>query len=199
MKEGKWHSIVPMGLVLVLACSLVLTTSCVSKEYSVTETYYETEMRQESYVVTERYVTEQLVQKSEVLFEGDCYVVEAVLFTINRSDATLLGTFEGPPGAFRIFTSHHPPAGKMKYESLGGRGTFDISLGPGEYHTAFSPHPGMEGGMYHLRLTLVWTELEEATEQKQATKYREVPVQVEKQRTVVETRKVPIWELILDR
>jgi len=186
------------------AATLILTMSCVSKDYTVTETYYETELRQESYVVSERYVTEELCEKSEVLFEGYTSVPEhpnpkpgyVVLFSIERSDAILSGIFEGPMGTFHIRTSHHPPAGKMIYEDRGGGGTFEISPSPGDYYAAFLGHYATGGGKWYLVLTLEWTELQEVIKHREVTKYHEVPVQVEKQRTVTKTEKVPFWELL---
>ena len=42
-----------LGILIILAISLVFTVSCVSKEVPVTETYYETEYRTETYTTTE--------------------------------------------------------------------------------------------------------------------------------------------------
>lgn len=55
----------------------------------------------------------------------------------------------------------------------------------------------------YARLTVVLecgetvTATSERTETREVTKYRQVPVEVEKQRTVTEYKKVSMWELIL--
>jgi hypothetical protein len=43
----------------------------------------------------------------------------------------------------------------------------------------------------------VWDEVQ--VETKEVTKYRDIPVQVEKQRTVTETKKVPFWEAVFSK
>jgi len=48
-----------------------------------------------------------------------------------------------------------------------------------------------------MSIEYVWDDVEVAT--RDVTKYRDVPVQVEKQRTVTETKKVPFWEAIFDQ
>ena len=45
-----------------------------------------------------------------------------------------------------------------------------------------------------MSVDYVWDDVETGT--REATKYRDVPVQVEKQRTVTETRQVPFWQAI---
>lgn len=192
MKKREWHSILLAGLVLVLA------TSCVTREYEVTETYYETEMRQESYVVSAPYVSKELAEKTETLYDGTPYSVPhgiRVPFSITKPDTKLLGSFELPAsGGFYIYAS----AGRIVYEQLGKRGNIDISLPKGEYEALLRERVTWNERV-NLRLTLKWTELEEVTKYRDVTKYRQVPVQVEKQRTVTETEEVPFWEPILEK
>ena len=185
-----------LGSVIVLIC-ILFAIPLKTVPYQTIETYYETEMKRESYVVNEPYVTEELREKSKIIFDGLCVVVPKgvdIPVDIDKPNTLLVGSFENPiPGAFRIYSS----AGHIIYEELGAQGTFEIPLPEGKYKAQFRESV-MWGKQVYIRLTMEWTELEEVTKYKEVTKYREVPVEVEKQRTVTKYEKVSIWGSIFD-
>ena len=163
--------------------------------YQIIETYYETEIERESYVVKEPYVAEEMLNKSKVLFDDFGIVVPDgfdVHFDIDKSNAQLVVTFQNPfPGGFYIYS-----AGRIIYEKLGNQGTFEIPLPEGAYKAKFRENM-MWGEQVYVRLVMKWTELGEVTKYKERIEYREVPAEVEKQRTVTKYEKASIWELIL--
>lgn len=194
--EDSAKRVVTIGLssAIVLTC-IVFAIPLKTVPYQSIETYYDTEMKREPYVADERYVTEELREKSETLFDGSPYSVPSginIPVSIDKANAQLVGSFELPaPGGFYIYSS----SGRIIYEKLGKRGTFEISLPEGEYEALLRENV-MWGEQVYLRLIVKWTELEEVTKYTKVTKYREVPVQVEKQRTVTKYRKASLWKLL---
>jgi hypothetical protein len=163
--------------------------------YETTETYYETGVKQEPYTAKESYIVKELVEKQETIFNGTPYSVPNginVPLSITKSDAELIGRFELPKlGGIRIYL----PSGKILYELLGQRGDFQISLPKGEY-TAILRDSMVWGRPVYLSLIVKWTELGEVTKYREVTKNREVPVQVERQRTITKSSKASLWGLI---
>ncbi|MBC8276393.1 MAG: hypothetical protein H8E40_15690 [Chloroflexi bacterium] len=195
MKGSVWKLVtIGLGSAIVLMC-IVFAIPLKTVPRQTIETYYETEMETESYVVKEPYVTEETLEKSKTLFDGFGTVVPDgfdVPFYIDEPNAQLVVTFQNPfPGGFYIYS-----AGRIIYEKLGNQGTFEIPLPEGTYKAKFRENL-MWGEQVYVRLVMKWTELAEVTRYKERTEYREVPVEVEKQRTVTEYEKVSIWELIL--
>ena len=189
--------IIRLGLAIVLLC-IILAIPLKTVPYQTIETYYETEMKREPYTVNEPYITEELHEKSEILFDDFRLTVPKgvdISFYIDKPDAQLAGSFECTlPGAFYIYSA----SGHILYEKIGvSQETFQISLPEGTYKARFSENVEW-GREVHIYLTMKWTELEEVTKYKEATEYREVPVQVEKQRTVTKYKKVSMWEFIFD-
>jgi len=196
--EGAIRKLVTIGLgsAMALTC-IVFAIPLKTVPYQTVETYYATEMKQESYVTDEPYVVKELCEKAETLFDGFSYSVPAginISLSIDKPNAQLAASFELPaPGGLYIYSS----SGHIIYERLGKQGAFEISLPEGEYRVLL--HESLIWGeQAYMRLTVKWTELEEVTKYKEATRYREVPVQVEKQRTVTKHKKASIWELIFD-
>jgi len=198
IKETDPLKLTAIGLcsAIVLLC-IVFSFPLKTVPYQTLETYYETEMQQESYIVSEPYVTEESHEKSEVIFDGFEYVVPSgvnIYFRVNRPNTRVVGSFENPiPGGFYIYS----PSGRVIYEKLGDRGTFEIPLLEGKYRAQFREDV-MWSEQVYIKLSLKWAELEQVTRYKEVIKYREVPVQVEKKRTVTEYKKVSMWKYIFD-
>lgn len=195
IKGNVWKlAAIGLGSAIMLTC-IVFAIPLKTVPYQTVETYYETEMETESYVVKEPYVTEEMLEKSTVFFNGFGIVVPDgfdIPFFIDKPNAQLAVTFHNPfPGGLYIYS-----AGRIIYEKLGNQGTFEIPLPEGTYKAKFRENL-MWGEQVYVRLVVKWTELEEVTRYKERTEYREVPVEVEKQRTVTTYQKVSIWELIL--
>ena len=176
-------------IAIVFALPLKVTTT------ETTETYYVTEMKQEAYSANEPYVTEEVVEKTNVVADGFYKVIPSgiiIPFNIDKPDAKLVGRFENPiPGSFTIITA----ANRILWETLGSRGDIDLALSQGQYRARFKEN-AMWGEDCYIHLEIKWTETEQVTKYQETTEYREVPVQVEKQRTIVKQDRISIWAQI---
>ncbi|MBC8274052.1 MAG: hypothetical protein H8E40_03695 [Chloroflexi bacterium] len=245
---------------LFLVSLLVFVVSCVTKEYQVTQPYYETEMRQEAYTVTEEYETE--VQHSNNIYQARMQLARADLSGLilhlegdelifwtctsidldnwcTRAYSSWCNPYrdKGDDAAQAAWNAkENAPEGRqpltgqngqitIQIENVGATGgisLYSLSLGTPLYkahsylpiaHTSsnqiqFSLDKAFTLGDYAMivitcpefgafrlvSMDYIWDELEVTT--REVTKYRDVPVQVEKQRTVTETRQVPFWEAI---
>ena len=194
MKSSVWKlAAMALGSAIVFTC-VIFAIPLKTVPHQTTKTCYETKMETESYVVKEPHVTQEMLEKSEILFDGFGTVVPEgfdIPFFIDKSNARLAVTFQNPfPGGLYIYS-----AGRIVYEKLGNQGTFEIPLPEGNYKAKFRENL-MWGEQVYVRLAMKWTELEEVTRYKEVIEYREVPVEVEKQKTTTEYEKVSIWELI---
>ena len=186
--------IIVLSLAIVMIC-IIFAIPFNTVSYDAIETYYDTEIKQEPYVAKEPYITKELVDRQETIFNDRPYSVPFgtnVPLSITKSDAELIVHFELPGrGGIRI----HSPSGKIIYEQLGQRGDFQIPLSKGEY-TAILRDSMVWGKPVFLSLIVKWTEAGEVTKYREITKNREVPVQVEKQRSVTRYKKASLWEMI---
>ena len=85
MGNNAWKYIA--GGILLIAGIIVSFLPLKTSPVEVTETYYETEIRQEPYVANEPYVTVEMQEKSEVIFEGFRLTVPlgvVITFSINN-------------------------------------------------------------------------------------------------------------------
>jgi hypothetical protein len=270
-----------LGLLFVVAISLVFTVSCVSKEVPVTETYYETEYKTESYTALEQTPHSTTLMQINEENIGEIYLF---LFNmdnsgnINWAQATYRGfsgiktfkpessgqnhrvsitgtkdcgcgqvgctllvgrTSEAIAAGFRPIEStlvqpletaqqkafYHSWLEKegpyIQYmEALNITG-YDLSdqegsgmLGDSNVEFSFdkmfkkdgwalieispwyetNPEKGLlctPGCILTISISYIYDDIG-----RESTKYREVPVQVQKQRTVTQTKKVPFWEAI---
>ncbi|MGA7678054.1 MAG: hypothetical protein WCA51_06745 [Dehalococcoidia bacterium] len=161
-----------------------------------TETYYVTEMKQEAYTVSEPYVTEEAYEKNKVFADEFYKVIPSgiiIPFNIDKPNAQLVGKFENPiPGSFLIITTPN----RILWETFGSRGNIDLPISSGEYLARFQENI-MWGEDCYIYLAVKWTETRQVTKYNEIAKYREVPVQVEKQRTIVKKDGISIWKQIL--
>jgi hypothetical protein len=159
------------------------------------ETYYTTEMKQEAYSVSEPYVTEEVSKKNEVFADGFYKVVPSgiiIQFNIDKPDARLVGKFENPiPGSFSIITSPN----RILWETFGTQGDIDLPLSQGQYLARFRENV-MWGEDCYIYLAMEWTETQQVNKYVETIKYREVPIQIEKQRTITKEDRISIWEQI---
>jgi len=194
-KELNWQPFVAgiiAGFILV-AIIFALPLKTISTE--TTETYLTTEIKQEPYTVTEPHVTREPYEQTQVFADGYYKVVPngiIIPFHIDKPDAQLIAKFENPiPGSFVIITFPN----RIMWETFGSRGNIDLPLSPGQYRARFQENI-MWGEDCYIYLAMKWTEMREIIEDKEITKYREVPVQVERQRTTVKQDRISIWKQI---
>ena len=178
---------------VLIAIIFALPLKVISTE--TTETYYVTEMKQETYSESEPYVAEEVYEKTEVFADGFYTVIPSgiiIPFNIDKRDAQLVGKFENSiPGSFVIITA----ANRIMWEKFGNRGSIDLPLPQGQYRARFQENI-MWGEDCYIYLAMEWTETRQVTKYKEITQYREAPVQVEKQRTIIKQNRISIWEQI---
>lgn len=179
---------------IIIACIIfsipILTVPC-----STIEIYTDTEMRKEPYTATEPSISYETRQREKVILQDTPYSVPdgiSVSFSVTEADSRLDGSFRLPAdGGFYLYSS----TGAILYEQLSSAGAIDIPLDKGTYKVTVRERV-LWGERMNIDLRLKWTEEEEVTEYGEVTKYHEIPVTVEKQRTVTGTRKSSIWGII---
>ena len=194
-KSYDWKSFVAgiAATLILIAIVFALPLKVITTE--TTETYYVTEMKQEAYSASEPYVTEEAYEKTNVIADGFYTVIPSgiiIPFNIDKPDAKLVGRFENPiPGSFVIITA----ANRILWEKLGTQSNIDLALPQGQYRARFQENV-MWGEDCYIHLEIKWTETQQVTKYRETTEYREVPVQVEKQRTIIKQDRISIWEQI---
>jgi len=159
-----------------------------------TETYFVTENKLEPYTEKEPYTVKEPVIKQEVLYEDRPFSVPfgiSVPLTIDSPDIEISGRFELPgTGALRVMLSN-----KIIYEQLGTSGDFQMTFPVGKY-TIVVRDSMVWGERLYLKVIKKWTEEATITKYREVSKNREVPVQIEKQRTETSYIKVSWWEML---
>ena len=204
VKFGSWREYKdywkPFVAGVVLCCALLAIIFALPVKTVTTETvesYYVTEIKREAYTVTEPYTAEEVQEQTRVIADG--YYTSVPLgitfpFTIGEPDARLVGTYENPfTGTFKVTALPN----KIVWEKLGSRGDIDVLLCEGEYQATFQENI-MWGQDCYMYLAVQWLEMIEVTRYREITKYRDVPVQVEKQRTTTGQEKMSVWKYLFN-
>ena len=180
------------GIVIIAVC-VVFSLPLKTVEYESVETYYETEITREPETVSEPYTVEQQVERSEVLLDGNYTSVPdgiSVDFEVDNDDTEVYVSFSSSaPGICNVFTA----SSHILYEMRGSEGSFSLPLEHGAYQARFRENLNW-GEQIYMRVELRWTETVEITQYREKTVYHEVPVQVEKQRTVWHTEEISLWQ-----
>lgn len=258
-KTTKW-------LVFLIMSLPIVTLSCVTKEFPITETYYETEYQQELYTTTEPYEHKISHQEDNLLsnsYGGETYILLnrvsdrsinwAIVTASNQYPVVRSLAIQSLGKNHRISASlsDNNPKKLLSAAMLNSRSQEGIKLGfkpkalPPGYAEMISncqrAYPflnsdqcaeaviggaasqfgftGLGKGVVNASsadflfddlfnisgwalvdilsdssysVYYVWDEVQMET--KEVTKYRNVPVQVQKQRTVIKTKEVPFWE-----
>ena len=183
---------VVVGIVIVAVC-VVFSLPLKTVEYESVETYYETKITREPETISEPYTIEQQVERSEVLLDGNHIMVPhgvSVDFEVDKDDVEVYVSFSSTsPGICNIFTA----SSHILYEMRGSEGSFSLPLEKGMYEARFRENLNW-GEEIYMRVELRWTETIEVTQYREKTVYREVPVQVEKKRTVWDTEEISLWQ-----
>jgi hypothetical protein len=269
--KGRLTGQMKICVLFLLISLLVVTLSCVNKEVPITETYYETEYRQEPYTTTESYENKISHTGYNLLSQsggGETYIMLnrvsdrnikwaivtastqypgvrslsiqpsgknhrisvslsetnpkkllSATMSNNRSpEGTKLGFKPKPlPPYYSEMVSNCQRAfpfmtsGQCEESVIGGAASqFGFT---GSAKTVINASSAdfllddlfnisgwalidiMSGSSYSV--DYVWDEVQMET--KEVTKYRDIPVQVQKQRTVMQTKAVPFWEVFFTR
>jgi hypothetical protein len=191
----KYHcKIVIAGIIVVLAVvAIVFTLPIITITNETTQIEYSIEMSQESYVENEPLITTELVEKTKVIATGLYKVVPSgviIPFSIEKVGSTLVGQFDNSiPGTYTVLSDIK----RIIWETKGAKGTVNLPLPPGNYYARFREDV-MWGEECRLHLAIQWSEIEQVTRYQQVVKYREVPNQVEKQKTVTTEDKISVWK-----
>jgi hypothetical protein len=192
---GNWKPFVAGGIFCLVLIALVFALPVKTVTTSTMESYYITELKQESYTVTEPYMVEEVQEQTRTIADGYYPSVPLGIsfpFTVQESNAHLVGSYNNPfTGTFKVIALPN----KIVWEHLGSRGEIDVMLPEGEYTAVFQENI-MWGQDCSIHLAIQWLEPFEATRYREVTKYRDVPVQVEKQRTVITQEKVSLWKYL---
>lgn len=174
---------------------IVFTLPLVTITSETTQTEYAIEIRQESYVVDEPYTTIEFIEKGKVIATGFYKVIPSgvvIPFSIDKIDSSLVGYFDNTiPGTFTVLTDIN----RIFWETKGSRGTLNLPLPPGEYQARFREDV-MWGEDCYLYLAIKWTDAEQITRYRQVVEHREVPIRVEKQRTLITEDRISVWEYL---
>jgi len=220
-RGNSWKPIaIGLGSAIVIIC-IAFAIPFIKVPVEVVATYTETEYKQEAYTEREPYkvtggVTER---KSETFYDGtlvelgrrvmpDRWGTE-VYFTIDlkgKSNPVASGSWEVEDFSNAFYVTATDPNFNIVYKYKGSEvatQSDDFQFVPnysGMYAMRFSTDYIRTGKYARLTLVLKWDETvartTERTEYREVTKYRQVPVEVEKQKTVTKYEKVSIWGLL---
>ncbi len=184
------------GLIIAIpVIALILLLPVIPATEQRIETYYETEMKKEIYPVSESYQSEELVIKTSKIADGNYTVVPFGIifpFKVEQESTRITGRFiNSIPGKFAINTLGDRPV----WEYKAAEGDIDVSLPAGDY-TAIFREDVMWGEDCYIYLVMQWSQYETVTRYRTVETIKEVPVMVEKQKTVTETFSIPRWEYL---
>jgi len=223
MKGKIWKfAAIGVGVTTVVIC-IIFAIPFNKVTVEVVETYTETEYKEEAYTELESYTVEATEEvtdrRSKTLYAGtlvqlgrrvipDRWGTE-VEFDIDVEDklnSVVLGSWEVTDFSNAVYVTITDPDLSLAYTYRGAEGAIqsdDFEFVPkrsGMYMVRFSSDYVRIDKYARLTVILEWDETVtgtfERTETREVTKYRQVPVEVEKQRTVTKYKKVSMWELI---
>jgi hypothetical protein len=111
-------------------------------------------------------------------------------FYVENPDTRLVGYFLNTiPGSFTILSDIN----RVVWETFGSTSVINVPLPPGSYQAKFHEDIMWSEDCY-IHLAKKWTAVEQVTKYQEVIKYRQVPVKVEKQKTVIKQEKISIWK-----
>jgi len=223
IKGNIWKvAVIGLALTTVVIC-IIFAIPFNKVTVEVVETYTETEYKQEAYTEVESYTVEATEEaterRTETLYEATlvqlgCRIIPdrwgtEVEFDIDVEDKlnpVFLGSWRVEDFYNAVYVTITDPDLSLVYTYRGPEGAIqsdDFEFVPkrsGMYLVRFSSDYVRIDKYARLTVILEWDETvtgtSQRTETREVTKYREVPVEVEKQRTVTKYKKVSMWELI---
>ncbi len=212
-------SAIGLACVIVLVC-IIFALPLVKVPVQVTEKYTETEYQQEAYTESEPYTVQvtspSTEDKSQTLFDGSLVVLwHQILpdrwgteldFDIDlggKSNPVVTGSWEIADVTNTFYVTITDPGyiDVYKFRGIQNAPQSDnvefIPKLPGTYVMRFSSDFVRLTKYARLSMVLKWSEPitvnEQRTESRDVTKYRQVPVQVPKERTVTQYKFISIW------
>jgi hypothetical protein len=222
IRDNIWRFVViVLGSAIIIIC-IIFAIPLKKVPVGVTETYTETEYNEEAYTESEPYTVQVVTgevkeSKSETLYDSamvelgqriipDRWGTE-IYFEIDlkdKMDPLVSGSWavEDFPNAFYVTVTD--PGLNLVYKYMGAEAaaqsdSFDfVPKYSGRYLFRFSTNSVRITKYARLTLVFKWDEMvpqtAERTEYKDVTKYRQVPVEVTKQKTVTKYENISIWE-----
>jgi len=218
-----WRAVALFLVFIILLVGLGFSVPLVNVPVTTTETYTETEYKEEAYTVVETTPTAGAATNSitffdETLFEmgasvmPDRWGTEArfKLDIAGRTNPRVIGSWVVENFPFAVYVTIVNPNSIFVYQYKGPEASpqshdFEfVPTVPGVYTIRFSSDYIRLSRYIRLTLALKWDEpssgaVSQAATTTEVTKYRQVPVQVQKQRTVVKYEKVSVWQLLFKR
>jgi hypothetical protein len=193
--KGHWKVLVAGIFVGFTLVAIIFTLPLVKINHETTHTDHSIETRQESYLANEPYYTLELVEKTKVIASGFYKVIPSgivIPFTVDKAGSRLVGRFENDiQGSFNVLSVSN----NIIWEMLGASGTIDLPLLPGDYSARFRENL-MWGEDCYIHLAIVWAEAEPVIRYNQVIKYNEVPVKVERQKTIITEYRISVWKYL---
>jgi len=210
-------------ILLVLAVVLVFSLPIIQIPVQVLETYYETEYQEEPYTEVETYTVKTTVGStggnSLTIFDDHLINLGAsvipdrwgteVPFKLDvegKSNAFVSGNWEVENFTHAIYATVTDPRSNIVYQHRGAeasRQADNFYFAPnisGTYVFRLSSTYVRLAKYGRLTLVMEWggasTQATDQVKTREVTKYRQVPIQVEKQRTVTQYRKGSVWEAL---
>ena len=197
--------------VIIILIIAMFSISCVGKNVQVTETYTDAEMKQESYTVTEPYVEMEPVKEIVLDETFRCGRINCQCggtscstswFTITKPNTCVEAIFQeiGNWRVGQIYLFGRTDGGLLVTAQ---KGTYSCNILPGEYYyhwSALYPSKFEGDNKLHVTVTMQLSGItEKVTKYREVIKYRQVPVEIKRQRTVIKTIQVPFWEAIFSK
>ncbi len=223
IKGNIWKlAVIGLALTIVVIC-IIFAIPFNKVTVEVVETYTETEYKQEAYTELESYTVEATEEaterRAETLYDATLIQlgrrvipdrwgteVEFDIDVENRLNPVVRGSWKVEDFSNAVYVTITDPDLSLVYTYLGSQGALQsgyfefVPKRSGMYLVRFSSDYVRINKYARLTVVLKWDETvtgtSKRTETREVTKYRQVPVEVEKQRTVMKYKKVSTWELI---
>lgn len=222
-----WRAVAISLVLIILLIGIGFAVPIIKVPVATTETYTETEYKEEAYTVVEttpaQTATAGTATKSITFFDGTLFEMGArvmpdrwgtearfKLDIAGKTNPRVAGSWIVENFPFAVYVTVVNPNNIFDYQHRGLEASpqsddFEfVPTVPGVYTMRFSSDYVRISKYARLTLALQWDEpssgiAPQNTTTKEVTKYRQVPVQVQKQRTVVKYEKVSVWQLIFKR
>jgi len=213
-------------ILLVLAIVLIFSLPIINIPTSVTETYFETEYKEEPYTETETYTVGTTAGStggnSRIIFDdilislGEPIIPDRwgteIPFDLDiegKTNPIVRGNWKVENFTHTIYATITNPRYHIVYHYLGAAASSQedsIQFSPnvsGTYVFRLSSDHVRLAKYGRLKLVMEWggasTQGTDQVQTREVTKYRQVPVKVEKERTVTEYRKGSVWDALFGR
>lgn len=213
--DQNWKTALALGIALVILL-IILFVPLAKVPVEAIETYYETEIQfvpvMETIITKEPYTEpvykEQTLRDDMLAVNPDTYIIVPHFLDLsNKINPLVRGNFislDGRSVLFLVFDRYpyrfHPSAYMPApiYESRMTSGNFMFTPNTNEYYFVFDSYTYAEPRLFKLNLSLSW--IETVTNYRDVPKeqivYRQVPVQVPKERKVISYERKSLFELL---